>query len=85
MSEHINTRKTDSGWEITRHGGACKLAHTNPDPSYPGYINVAETDSGVRIIVRGDPVTGADGVIEAPTVQLTVTPDAWAMLLKQLR
>lgn len=40
----------------------CRLAHTNIDPSYPGYINVTETDSSVRITVRGDPITREDSL-----------------------
>lgn len=31
-------------------------AHTNFDPTYPGYINVSKRDDGaVVVIVRGDP------------------------------
>lgn len=37
------------------------LAHTNEDPSYPGYVNITKTDSGVRITVRGDPILRAGG------------------------
>jgi hypothetical protein len=33
-------------------------AHTNFDPSFPGYINVEKLDDGtVRVVVRGDPKT----------------------------
>lgn len=34
----------------------CIAAHTNADPTYPGYVNFTREDDGsVTVIVRGDP------------------------------
>lgn len=34
----------------------CIAAHTNLDPTYPGYVNFTRNDDGtVTVIVRGDP------------------------------
>jgi hypothetical protein len=35
----------------------CIAAHTNLDPTYPGYVNFTRNDDGtVTVIVRGDPI-----------------------------
>lgn len=40
----------------------CIVAHTNLDPTYPGYVNFTRNDDGtVTVIVRGDP-TKVEGV-----------------------
>lgn len=36
--------------------GKCVYAHTNLDPTYPGYVNFTREDDGtVSLYVRGDP------------------------------
>lgn len=41
--------------------GELRAALTKLDPSYPGYINVSENESGVTITLRGDPKIVSDG------------------------
>jgi hypothetical protein len=65
---------------------AKSVAYTKPSGSYPGYLNVAESDERVRIIVRGDvsydSFTGH--AIEGATATLTLTPEEWRLLLASL-
>ena len=51
-------------------------AHTNRDPSYPGFINFSREDDGsVSVIVRGDPSTheGCSHVKEGASAKLTLS------------
>lgn len=35
--------------------GELRAAYTKLDETYPGYINVSENESGITIVIRGDP------------------------------
>lgn len=64
-------------------------AHTNTDPSYPGFVNIGfDKEPGkVVIIVRGDPsvpvIGDDDSTGPGDTVMLTLDISAWDLLIAQ--